>query len=158
MITRPLDLASKLRPPPRSMDVVFYVNVALLGLFFALFGSRFVLSPGIELLRPDFALPQSPAGGGGAQVTPTLAVISVLGPNMVFTPEGRMTFGELAQWLPMQAARAEGQEARLLVRADASVPASDLLKISDMATAAGFTGVHLALEREADDTFGPAGS
>lgn len=151
MITRPLDLASKLRTPPRSMDPLFYVNVALLGLFFVLFGSRFVMSPGIELLRPEFGLPRSQ--GAGAMATNTTAVISVLGPNMVFTSEGRMSFSELAAWLPSQVARGGEQESRLLVRADAQVPASDLLRLSDIASAAGFSGVHLALERERGATF-----
>jgi biopolymer transport protein ExbD len=146
MITRPLDLSSKLRPAPRSMDAFFYVNVVLLGLFFVLFGSRFVMSPGIELLRPEFSLPES--SGGASMATNTTAVISVLGPNMVFTSEGRMSFSELAAWLPSQVARGGEDESRLLVRADTRVPASDLLRLSDIATAAGFSGVHLALERE----------
>lgn len=151
MITRPLDLSSKLRPAPRSMDTLFYVNVALLGLFFVLFGSRFVMSPGIELLRPEFDLPES-EGGGGMAIN-TTAVISVLGPNMVFTGEGRMSFSELEAWLPTQVARGGEQDSRLLVRADAQVPASDLLRLSDIATAAGFSGVHLALERERGSEF-----
>ncbi len=134
------------------MDVFFYVNVVLLGLFFALFGSRFVMSPGIELLRPEFELPRS-IDGAARQATPTMAVISVLGPNMVFTSEGRMSFNELAAWLPSQVARGAERESRLLVRADASVPASDLLRLSDIATGAGFTGVHLALERRAESDF-----
>ena len=46
MITRPLDLASKLRPEPRNFDWLFFVNAGLLVLFFVLFGSRFVLAPG----------------------------------------------------------------------------------------------------------------
>jgi hypothetical protein len=40
MITRPLDIASHLSPPPRSFDVLFYVNVGALAVFFFLFGSR----------------------------------------------------------------------------------------------------------------------
>ena len=138
------------------MDMLFYVNVVLLGLFFTFFGSRFVMSPAIELLRPDFELPRSSEGGAG-QAAPTMAVISVLGPNMVFTAEGRMSFNELAAWLPSQVARGAEQESRLLVRADVSVPASDLLRLSDIATEAGFTGVHLALQREADSNFSALG-
>lgn len=144
MITRPLQLSDKLRPPPRSMDPLFYANVVLLGLFFALFGSRFVLSPGIELLQPEFAIPASE--GGGSVGVSTMAVISILGPNMVFTEEGRMSLGELAVWLPTQVARAGEQESRLLVRSDVRVSAADIMKISDLATRSGFTGVQLALE------------
>lgn len=151
MITRPLQLADTLRPPPRSMDTLFHVNVVLLGLFFALFGSRFVLSPGIELLQPDFALPESEEVGGSA--VSTMAVISVLGPNMVFTSEGRMSFGELGVWLPSQVARGGERNSRLLVRADARVSAEDIMKISDLATASGFTGVQLALEKPQSSNF-----
>ena len=55
MITRPLDLASKLRPEPRSLDALFYVNVGVLALFFTMLGSRFVLAPGLGV---DFQLPK----------------------------------------------------------------------------------------------------
>ena len=47
MITRPLELSSRLRPEPRTFDWVFYVNGGLIVLFFSLFGSQFVLAPGL---------------------------------------------------------------------------------------------------------------
>lgn len=148
MITRPLDLASRLRPPPRTMDGVFYANMALLGLFFALFGSRFVISPSIELEGTPFSLPTGsrPSGAGMA----TTSVISVLGPDMVFTAEGRMTYAELRRWLPTQVARGAEADSRLLVRADARVAAQDLAQLSDLAREAGFSGVQLALENPQD--------
>ncbi|MCF3650702.1 ExbD/TolR family protein [Synoicihabitans lomoniglobus] len=153
MITRPLDLASRLRPPPRSMDAVFYANVVLLGLFFAFFGSRFVLSPGVALLQTDFAMPASMDATVAA--VSTTAVISVLGPDMVFTDAGRMTYAELALWLPGQVARGGEAESRLLVRADARVSARDLMRLSDLARGAGFSGVQLALESKPANAFGP---
>ena len=55
MITRPLDLASRLRPPPRNFDVFFYVNLGLMVLAFTVLGSRFVLAPGFGV---DFQLPE----------------------------------------------------------------------------------------------------
>ena len=67
MITHPLDLASRLRPPPRNHDVLFFLNGALIMMFFVLFGSRFVLAPGLGV---DFRLPEmaragaAPNGGG----------------------------------------------------------------------------------------------
>ncbi len=150
MITRPLDLAAKLRRPPRMMDSVFYANLVLLGLFFGLFGSRFVISPSVELGREDFELPTgvSPATTGAS----TTAVISVLGPDMVFTSDGRMTYGELERWLPLQVARGGEAESRLLVRADARVTARDLARLSDMAWSAGFSGVQMALENPRDSS------
>ncbi len=130
------------------MDGVHYANLVLLGLFFALFGSRFVISPGVELGGTEFTLPTgtAPAATGGS----TTAVISVLGPDMVFTTEGRMSYAELQRWLPTQVARGAEQQSRLLVRADTRVTAEDLARLSDMARAAGFSGVQLALENARD--------
>ncbi len=133
------------------MDTLHYVNLVLLGLFFTLFGSRFVLSPGIELLQPDFSVPQSESHVVTA--VSTSAVISVLGPDMVFTREGRMSFNELAAWLPSQVARGSEGESRLLVRADVRVSAADLMIISDLAVSSGFTGVQLALENAETNQF-----
>lgn len=132
------------------MDSVFYANVVLLGLFFAFFGSRFVVSPGVELVRADFKLPVS--GQAVSAAVSTTAVISVLGPDMVFTDEGRMSYAELAQWLPSQVARGAEEESRLLIRADTRVSVQDLAKMTDLATRAGFASVHLALEAEDNQT------
>ena len=66
---------------------------------------------------------------------------------MVFTRDGRMSFSELEVWLPTQVARGGEQDSRLLVRADARVSAEDIMKISNVATMSGFTGVQLALEK-----------
>ncbi len=133
------------------MDGVFYANVVLLGLFFAFFGSRFVLSPGVELGRADFAMATSSGAVAGA--VPTSAVISVLGPEMVFTDVGRMSYAELAVWLPTQVARGGETDSTLLVKASAGVTAQDLLRLSDLALAAGFSGVQLALEPTGRPTY-----
>ncbi len=47
MITRPLNLVSRLSPPPRDLNAVAWVNVGVVVLFFSLLGSRFVLAPGV---------------------------------------------------------------------------------------------------------------
>ena len=83
MITRPLDLSSRLRRPPSGYEFIFYVNAGLIVLLFVLFGSRFVLSPGLGL---DFVLPVMPASLAGAvggcrrgQVAPTTRWHAALG-------------------------------------------------------------------------------
>jgi hypothetical protein len=82
MIARPLDLASRLRPPPQGMGTLHYVNVGLLVVFFGAFGSRFVLAPGLGV---DFQLPQlAGAQAGAAQATD---VISVLRSGQILTSE-----------------------------------------------------------------------
>ena len=94
MITRPLDLASKMRPEPRSYDALFWVNVTVLVLFFSLLGSRFVLSPG---LRVDFTLPEMRGADAGA--ARTTHVISVARPGLIFTDDGALNMDQLLGWL-----------------------------------------------------------
>jgi biopolymer transport protein ExbD len=145
MITRPLDLASKLHGPPPSFDWLFYVNAGLIVFFFTLFGSRFVLSPGLGV---DFELPAVPTGAADARVT--THVISVVNAGQIFVPDGLRNVEQLQDWLTQQA-KAEKHPA-LLVRASAVVPAAILSRILGMAHQAGFT-VTLAAEEVA-----PSGS
>jgi biopolymer transport protein ExbD len=140
MITHPLDLASRLRPPPRNFDALFLVNGALLVLFFFLFGSRFVLAPGLGV---NFRLPEmAGAVDGAARAT---VVISVPSSNMVLVEDGMLNYAQLGGWLKKRARDEKGLA--LLVRANRSVPLEDVGAISAMAAQAGFTGgVQLAME------------
>lgn len=132
MIARPLDLASRLRPPPRGMGTLHYVNVGLLGLFFAVFGSRFVLAPGLGV---DFQLPQiAGARAGAAQATD---VISVLRSGQILTSDqGLVDIGQLRDWLRAKASRE--RLPTLLIRASSDVTLSDLSEIEGAAHEAGF--------------------
>ncbi|MGH7943870.1 MAG: ExbD/TolR family protein [Opitutaceae bacterium] len=131
MITRPLDLALRLRPEPRNFDALFFVNVGLLVLFFGLFGSHFVLAPGLEV---DFRLPI--AEGANASAKAPTHVISVLATGQILTSHGVRTLDELPAYF---ASQVRGTEAPvLLVRGDAAVPTSVVATISSAAKAAGF--------------------
>jgi biopolymer transport protein ExbD len=139
MITRPLDLASRLRPPQHGYEFVFYVNAGLIALFFVLFGSRFVLSPGLGL---DFSLPVMPAALAGAVSTDV--VVSIKGENLAFVAGAKVDFTGLRGYLNE---RAKGAAAlRLLVQADAALTMRDLTEIYDMAREAGFASVQIAAE------------
>jgi len=113
MITHPLDLAARLRPPPRSNDALFFVNGGLILVFFALFGSRFVLAPGLGV---GFRLPEM-AGAGAA---PTRVVISLPRSDMVLVDDGMLNYAQLRGWLEKRAHSEKGLA--LLVRADRQVP------------------------------------
>jgi len=140
MITHPLDLASRLRPPPRSFDLLFLLNGGLIVLFFFLFGSRFVLAPGLGV---DFKLPQMAGANEGATIA--TVVISVPRSNMVLAEDGMLNYVQLRGWLQQRARQEKGLG--LLVRADRSVPLEDLGVIAEMARTAGFTGgVQVAME------------
>ena len=139
MIARPLDLSSRLRPPPQGMGALHYVNVGLLGLFFALFGSRFVLSPGLGV---DFELPQVSGAQAGAAQTPYY--INVRRSGQIFTDDGLVDMGQLHDWLKT---RATGQSRpTLLVRASSGVTLSELVAIQGAARDAGFGKVLIGAE------------
>jgi biopolymer transport protein ExbD len=147
MITHPLDLATKLRPPPRNFDLVFLVNGALIVLFFFLFGSRFVLAPGLGI-----SLPEIP--GAVENAARTIVVISLQRSDVVFVEDGMLNYAQLRGWLEKRARNEKGLA--LLVRANKSVPLEDMGVIAEMAGRAGFTGgVQWAMEPAAAE--GPAG-
>lgn len=139
MIARPLDLASRLRPPPQGMGALHYVNVGLLGLLFALFGSKFVLSPG---LGADFELPRVAGARAGAVQTPFY--INVLRSGQIFTDDGLVDMAQLRDWLKARAAG--GSHPALLIRASTGVTLSELVDIQGAARDAGFGRVLVGAE------------
>ncbi len=134
MITRPLDLASRLQPPPRPLAGLglHLLNLCLLAGFFVFFGSRFVLSPGLPV---GFALPVAPGAYAGA--TATAMVLTVKDADFIITEDGLMTLAQLPGWLERQAQARPG--ARLLVRADDSVTLQDWTTVVEMVVAAGLS-------------------
>ena len=93
MITRPLDLSSRLRSPSRSFDFLFYVNGGLIVLFFGLFGSRFVLSPGLGV---SFQVPVMANALQGAVATDV--VIAIKGADMAFVEGAKVNFAGLSRY------------------------------------------------------------
>lgn len=141
MIARPLDLASRLRPEPRNFDWLFYVNILALVLFFALFGSAFVLAPGLSVRLPV-------AAGSNANAQPVTHFITVLGDDQIFTPHGVIKLEQIGKWLADQARTTKAPV--LLVRADSAVPVSTLGLISGTAKDVGFVDVTWATVDAAD--------
>jgi biopolymer transport protein ExbD len=142
MITRPLDLASRLSPEPRSFDFLFFVNVGLLALFFALFGSRFVLAPGLGVA---FRLPQ--AAGARAGAVGTTCYISVLRSGQILTDNGLLSSLALPDWLKARTER--DRQPVLLIRSSEGVPMEDIARICSLAVAAGFVQTQIAAEEAA---------
>lgn len=139
MITRPLDLSSKLRREPLHFGALFFVNAGLLVLFFSLFGSQFVLAPGLGV---DFRLPQ--VAGANANARPPTHVITVTNAGQIITTSGFWRMEDLPALFKAQAASV--RPATLLVRAEAHVPNSMTTEISGAAIAAGFDHVVWAAE------------
>ena len=142
MITRPMDLSTRLRPPPHGYEFVFYVNAGLIALFFVLFGSRFVLSPGLGV---EFSVPVMPSALAGAVSTDV--VVAVKGADLAFVDGAKVNLAGLRSHLIELVQGHAGL--RLLVQADASLTTRDLTEIYDMAREAGFESVQLAAEPRA---------
>jgi len=148
MITRPLDLAARLRPPPRNFDWVFLVVGGLIAQFFYVFGSRFVLAPGLGV---GFRLPAMP--GALADAAPTTShVITITSGGfknggVVFAEGGALNFTQLGEWLKAEAKTSKAPV--LLVQANADVPMADLADLNTLAKEAGFLWVQFAANEPA---------
>jgi biopolymer transport protein ExbD len=149
MITRPLDLASRPRRPPRNFDGFYFINAGLIVLFFLLFGSRFVLAPGLGVrLAGGFALPTMAGAKTNAVATNVYISVPRSGVALV-ADEGMINFTRLGVWLQ---ARAKEQKApALLILADRRVPMQDIADIQTKAAAAGFIYVQVAFEESAEE-------
>jgi biopolymer transport protein ExbD len=130
MIVRPLELASRLRSEPRNLDWLFFVNAGLLVLFFSLFGSRFVLAPGLKLDLPQME-------GSDRSAVTTTHHISVTSAGVIFIDEGPVSLEQLKQWLKKEGAKTK--HPALLVRASQGVNGKVQTEIVGAAAAAGFT-------------------
>lgn len=141
MTVRPLNLTAKLRPLPVAHDALFYVNVALLVLFFSLFGSRFVVAPGLEvsLAGRGAAVELPTMAGAVAGARPTDVAITVRSAQAIMVDTGVLRLNELPAWLANQSQLRGRKNLRLLIEGDRSLTEEDLLKITAMATAAGYT-------------------
>ena len=139
MITRPLELSSRLRGEPRSFDWLFFANAGLLVLFFSLFGSAFVLAPGLGV---EFQLPR--IEGANANARPPTHVINVLSSGQILTNDGRRSLPQLTDWLKEQGRTAK--QPRLLVRGDATVSTGMQAEIVSAANAGGFEVLWAAVE------------
>lgn len=151
MITRPFELESRLSPPPRDLDFVAWVNVAVIVLFFSLLGSRFVLAPGVPIGVGDqngLMLPQ----GGGTEENPGMAsvVVSYRRDDVILFEGGMYTLRDLRKQMADYAKKHPG--AVMLVRADRQVSMQAFLDLCSMARSVGFANVVVAAETPGADT------
>lgn len=122
------------------MDWLYFANAGLIALFFYLFGSRFVLSPGLGV---DFELPH--VAGANANAQQTTHVITVVNAGQILA-DGVRNLDELQPWLNAQAKTVS--DPSLLIRSSARVPTGLLTEIAGMATEAQFKHVIVAAEEQ----------
>jgi biopolymer transport protein ExbD len=136
MLSRPLDLASRLRPAPRNFDHVFLINLGLIALFFKVFDSPYVLAPVLEV--GGFELPAAAQAGVGAP-TPTLRIaVTVGGPGepSIFVDNGPHNLTQFKALLKEHARTVKTPV--LFMQVDRRVPFGDVTTIWSAAEDAGF--------------------
>lgn len=145
MITRPLDLVSHLSPPPRELDVLAWVNVGLIVLFFGLFGSAFVLAPGLPVGVGEPAGVQLPQIGAAVEnAGATTVVVTYRRDNLLLFEGGMYSLTSLKA--PLGEYAKKHPRAEILVRADKQVSLQAFLDFGDLARTLGFANVFLAAE------------
>jgi biopolymer transport protein ExbD len=148
MITRPLDLSTRLRPPPRSFDYLFWVNAVVIVLMFLFFGSRFVLSPGVGVGRIDEILPAYHGAVAGAVATQT--TVNITQGGQLYVDTGFVTFEQFEQWVKTQAQRNPG--GTVLVHCNVNNPTELLVRVTSAVHAAGLRVQLSAVERRTDSS------
>lgn len=150
MITRPLELGSRLSPPPRDLDFFAWVNVGVIALFFGLLGSPFVLAPGplVDVSRQSpMELPQ--AGNMAEGTSGAAVVVSYRRDNVILFEGGMYTLPELQKHMEGYAKKHPG--AVMLVLADRQVSVQAFLDLCAMARSLGFASVQAAAEPTDDE-------
>ncbi len=145
MITRPLDLESRLSPPPRDLNAVAWVNVGLIVLFFSLLGSRFVLATGVLVGVGEAGAIELPVvSPASVSTAATSVVVSYRRDNVILFDGGMYSLAELRKHLEVYARKNPGSV--LLVRADRQVSTQAWADLCAMAGSVGFANVLLAAE------------
>jgi len=145
MITRPLDLESRMSPPPRDFNAVAWVNVGLIVLFFSLLGSRFVLATGVLVGVGETGAIELPSvNPASASTAATSVVVSYRRDNVILFEGGMYSLAELRRH--MEAYTRDNPGSVMLVRADKQVSNQALADLFAMAGAVGFKNVLLAAE------------
>ncbi|MDI1247334.1 MAG: biopolymer transporter ExbD [Lacunisphaera sp.] len=148
MITRPLELESRMSPPPRDLDFVAWVNVGVIVLFFGLFGSNFVLAPGLPVGVGEQGTLVLPSVGAASQGAGTASVVvSYRSDNMILFEGGMyLSLSELRKHMDKVGYTKQHPGAVMLVRADRQVTVQAFADLCEMAREVGFANVLLAAE------------
>jgi biopolymer transport protein ExbD len=143
MITRPLDLESRMSPPPRDLNFVAWVNVGLIVLFFGLLGSRFVLATGLLVDVGEAGTIELPTVSPASVSTAvTSVVVNYRRDNVILFEGGMYSLTELRRH--MEAYTKKNPGSVMLVIADRQVSTQALTDLCAMAGSVGFAKVLLA--------------
>ena len=148
--TQPLGLKKYLREVDTRVDPVPFIDILVIGLFFALFNSHFLLPPGISIDLPREA-------AGNLTNEPVAAVVTVLPPVAAEGGEGMVLFrGDLIRQESLESTLGaflqehEQDSPVLLIKMDSRASLAQLTAIADAARSAGFASVLVASEEKSE--------
>ncbi len=135
MITRPLNLLSRLKKPSLRFDVVALFDIMVVVFGFTLLSSRFIFAPGITIDLPRVAADDLVGIRTDAVLT--------IGANEMLLFEGAiLNFDNFeARLEDYFAGRTDGA---LLIRADRSISMETLMEVAQLARAVGVERVQIA--------------
>lgn len=117
-----------------------FVDLCVIGLFFAVFSSKFVMAPGLTLALPKVESSQ-------VAISPIYEVVTVTevkGEEMIFFQDSVLNLASLEKAFESRGLAPKG--ATLLVKADVAVSMRTLSSLSQLAIDAGYSKVQLATE------------
>lgn len=143
MITKPFNLESRLKRPSAAFEFVPFIDACVIGLFFVLLSSRFVLATGFSLDLPTVEdLPRD------AAATSRVLTLSESQGTAMLIFEGRVcTLESFARVTSDRSSEFESEI--LLLRADRDVSLELLAQVWEMCIKAGFKRVLISAEPEA---------
>lgn len=134
-----LDLEKEL-PRPVRLNFWPFVDILAIGLFFALFSTKFVMAPGLILDLPEVDDPQVAT----SSVYEVMTVTEVKGEEMIFYQNSVLNLESLGRL--MAGKDRPPKNATLLVKADTRVSMQTLSELTELAIAAGYARLQLATE------------
>lgn len=144
MITRPLELRSRLSPPPRHLDVFHWVTALAIVMFFGLLGSRFVLAPGLAIGVGTRQTSLPGYGSAREEAMPASVVVSFRRENVILFEGGVYSMKELGRAMKAYADKHPGSV--MLAHFDRQVSVQSLIELTQLAKASGFAQIQLAAE------------
>lgn len=142
MITRPFNFEAQLTRPSLRMDMVPFINVCVILIFFSILGSRFVLAPGVAI-----ALPVTKDAPPDVLLTSrVLTLREVQGGEMLIFEGKNLKLESFEKAL--EKLSAEAPREALHIRADGEVSTRLMVRVMELARRAGFGAVVLAAEPE----------
>jgi biopolymer transport protein ExbD len=147
-LTSPLGLMRHIRRPNLRLEVVPWLNVLAVGWLLSLLGSSYIYAPGLAVgvapdktLTPNLDLTQSTSQPALLHIDTALTIL----PPYYYLDDGRHKLNDLRNALHNYVVRANRKHLVLLLKINRDVSIQTYATVCDMAHAAGFETVQLAV-------------